>query len=84
MAHRFKIEMHQTVANRPRVNVLADRNNQSILQRLRTQGIFGNNDWDVDLLLTEIHFNNLTSNSLRLSPFEIDDGRTPNFPLDFP
>ena len=32
----------------------------------------------------EIQFNNLTSNSLRLSPFEIDEGRTPHFPSDFP
>ena len=84
LAQRFKIEMHQTVANRPRGNGLAERSNQSILQRLRTHGIFGNNDWDVDLLFAEIQFNNLTSNSLRLSPFQIDEGRTPHFPLDFP
>ena len=72
-AHRFKIEMHQTVANRPRRNGLAERCNQSILQRLRKNGIFGNNEWDVDLLFAEIRFNNLTSNSLQLSPFEIDE-----------
>ena len=65
--------MHQTVANCPRGNGLAERSNQSILQRLRTYGIFGNNEWDVDLLFAELHFNNLTSNSLRLSPFEIDE-----------
>ena len=84
LAQRFKIEMHQTVANRPRGNGLPERSNQSILQRLRKHGIFGNNEWDVDLLFAEIQFNNLTSNSLRLSPFEIDEGRTPHFPLDFP
>ena len=84
LAQRFKIEMHQTVANRPRGNGLAERSNQSILQRLRTHGIFGNNEWDVDLLFAEIQFNNLTSNSLRLSPFEIDEGRTPHFQLDLP
>ena len=84
VAWRFKIEMHQTVANRPRGSGLAERSNQSILQRLRTHGIFGNNDWDVDLLFAEIQFNNLTSNSLRLSPLEIDVGRTPHFPLNFP
>ena len=84
LAQRFKIEMHQTVANRPRGNGLAERSNRSILQRLRTHGIFGNNEWDVDLLFAEIQFNNLPSNSLRLSPFEMDEGRTPHFPLDFP
>ena len=84
LAQRFKIEMHQTVANRPRGNGLAERSNQSIFQRLRTHGIFGNNESDVDLLFAEIQFNNLTSNSLRLSPFEIDEGRTPHFQLDFP
>ena len=52
------------LANRPRGNGLAERSNQSILQRLRTHGIFGNNEWDVDLLFAEIQFNNLTSNSL--------------------
>ena len=83
-AQRFKIEMHQTVASRPRGNGLAERSNQSILQRLRTHIIFGNNEWDVVLLFAEIQFNNLTSNSLRLSPVEIDEGRTPHFPLDFP
>ena len=76
--------MHQTIANPPRGNGLAERSNQSILQRLRTHGIFGNNEWDVGLLFAENQFNNLTSNSLRLSPFEIDGGRTPPFPLDFP
>ena len=84
LAQRVKIEMHQTVANRPRGNGLAERSNQWILQRLRTNSIFGNNEWDVDLLFAEIQFNNLTSNSLRLSPFKIDEGRTPLFPLDFP
>ena len=74
LALRFKIEMQQTVANRPRGNGLAERSNQSILQRLRTHGILGNNEWDVDLLFAEIQFNNLTSNSLRPSPFEIDEG----------
>ena len=84
LAQRFKIEMHQKVANRPRDNGLAERSNQSILQRLRTHGIFGNNEWDVDLLPAEIQFNNLTSNNLRLSQFEMDEGRTVHFPLDFP
>ena len=85
LAHRFKIEMHQTVANRLRDNAgLAEQSNQSILQRLWTHGIFGNNEWDVHLLFAEIQLNNLTSNSLRLSPFEIDEGRTPELPLDFP
>ena len=40
LAQHFKIEMHQTVANRPRGNGVAELNNQSILQRVRTQGIF--------------------------------------------
>ena len=84
LAQRFKIEMHQTVANFPRGNGLAEHSNQSILQRLGTHGIFGNNELDVDLLFAEIQFHNLTSNSLRLSPFEIDEGCTPHFPLDFP
>ena len=44
---------------------------------------FGNNEWDVTLLFAEIQFNNLKSNSLRLSPFEIDEGHTPHFPLGF-
>ena len=61
-----------------------ERSNQLILQRLRTNGIFGNNKWDVDLLFAEIQFNNLTSNNLPQSPFEIDEGGTPNVPLDFP
>ena len=43
----FKIEMHQTVANRPRGNGPAERSNQSILQRLRTDSIFVNKEWDV-------------------------------------
>ena len=84
MARRSKFKMHQTVGNRPRGNGLAERRNHSILQRLGTHGIFGNNEWNVDLLFAEIQFNNLTSNNLRLSPFEIDEGRTPHFPLDFP
>ena len=84
LAQCFKIEMHQTVANRPRGNGIAQRSNQSILQRLRTNGIFGNKKWDVDLLFAKIQFNNLTSNSLQLSPFEIDKGQTPHFPLYFP
>ena len=84
LAQRFQIAMHQTVGNCPRGNSLAERRNQSILQRLRTHGIFGNNERNVNLLFAEIHFNKLTSNSLRLSPFEIDEGRTPRFPLDFP
>ena len=62
---------------------MAERSNQSILQRLRTHGIFGNNKWDVDLLFADIQFNNLTSNSLWLSPFEIDEGQIPHFPLHF-
>ena len=49
LAHRFRIKMHQTVASRPRGNGQAERSNQSILQRLRTDGIFGNNEWDVNL-----------------------------------
>ena len=76
--------MHQTEANLAQGNGIAERSNQSILQRLRTHGIFGNNEWDVDLLFAEIQFDNLTSNSLRLSPVEIDGGRTPHFPLDIP
>ena len=54
LAHRFKIEMHQMVAKRPRGNGLAERSNYSILQRLRTHGIFGNNEWDIDLLFAEV------------------------------
>ena len=84
LAQRFKIEMHQTVANRPRGNRLAERSNQWILQPLRTHGIFGNNEWDVDLLFAGIQFNNLTSIRFRLSLLEIDERRTPHFPLDFP
>ena len=83
LVHCFKIEMHQTVANRPQGNGLAERSNQSILQSLRTHGIFGNNEWDIGFLFAEIQFNNLTSNSLQLSPFEIDEGRTLHFLLDF-
>ena len=84
LAQRFRIEMHQTVAHRPRGNGVAKRSNQSILQRLRTRVIFGNNEWDVDLLFPEIQLNNLTSNSLQLSPLEIDEGRTAHFTLHFP
>ena len=84
LAQRFKMEMHQTVANSPRGNGLLERGNQLILQRLRTHGIFGNNEWDVDLQFAEIHFNNPTSNGLRVAPFEIDEGCTPHFSLDFP
>ena len=84
MAQRFKIEMHQTVANRPRGNGLAERSTRSILQRLGTHSIFGNKEWDVDLLFAEIQLNKLTSKSLRLSAFQMDEGRTPLFPLDFP
>ena len=83
-AQRFEIEMHQTVANRPRGNGVAECSKQSILQRLRTHGIFRNNKWDVDLLFAESQFNDLTSNSLRLSPFKIDEEQIPHFPLDFP
>ena len=83
LAQRFKIDMQQTVANRPRGNGLAERSKQSILRRLRTHGIFGIKEWDVDLLSAEIQFNNLTSNSLRLSPFEMDERRTLHFPLDY-
>ena len=64
LAHRFRFEMHQTVANRPRGSGLVERSNQSILQRWGTHGIFLSNEWDVDSLFTEIQFNNLTSNSL--------------------
>ena len=84
LAQCFKIQMHQTVGNRPRGNGLAERSNQLILQRLRTHGIFGNNEWDVDVLFPEIQCKNLTYNSVRLSPFEIDEGCTPHFPLDVP
>ena len=84
LAQRFKMEINQTVANRPGGNGPAKRSNQSLLQCLSTHGISGNNEWDVDLLFAEIKFNNLTSNSLQLSPFEIDEGLTLRFPLDFP
>ena len=84
LAQSFKIKMHQTVTSRPRGNGLPERSNNSILQRLRTHSIFRNNERDVHLLFAEVQFNNLTSNSLRLSLFEIDEGRTPHFPLDFP
>ena len=63
LACRSKIQMHQTVAHRPRGNSLAERCNQSILQRLRTHGIFGNTEWDVRLVFADIQFNNLTSSS---------------------
>ena len=76
--------MPQTLAKRPRGNFLAERSNHSIPQGLRTHGIFGNNEWDIDLLFAEIHFNNLTSNTLRLLAFESDEGHTPHFPPDFP
>ena len=84
LAQRFEIELHQTVANRTRGNGLVERSNQSILQRLHSHGILGKKEWDVDLLFAEIKVNNLTSNIVRLSPFEIDEGRTPRFPLDWP
>ena len=42
------------------------------------------NDWDVDRLFAEIQFNNLTFNSLRLSPLEIAEGCTAHFALDSP
>ena len=71
LAHRFKIEMHQTVANCSRGNGLSERSNQLILQHLRTHGIFGNKERDVDLLFAEIQLNKLIFNSLRLSPFEV-------------
>ena len=67
LAQRSNIEMHQTVASRPRGNGLAERSKQSILQRLRTHGIFGNKEWDVNLLFAEIQFNNVTSNDQPLS-----------------
>ena len=54
LAQHLKNEMHQTVANRPQDNGLMEPSNQSILQRLQTHGIFGNNEWDVDLLFAEI------------------------------
>ena len=76
LTHGFKIEKHKTVASCPRGHGLAEQSNQSILHCLRTHGIFGNNEWDVDLLFADNQFNSLTSNSLRLSPFEIDEGHT--------
>ena len=79
LAQRFKVEMHQTVANRPR-----GKGNQWILQRLRTHGILGNKEGDVDLLFAEIQFNHLTSNSLQLSQFEIDEDRAPHIHWIFP
>ena len=30
-------------------------------------------------MFAEMQFNNLTFNSIRLTPFEIDEGRTPYF-----
>ena len=83
LAQRFKIQMHQTVANRPRGNGLAERSNQSILQPWCTYGIFGNNECDVHLMFAAIQFNNLTSNSLQLSPGFMHEKRTPHFPLEF-
>ena len=71
--------MHQPAAYPPRGNGLAERSNQSILQRLQRRGVFSNNEWEVDLFFAEIQFKNLTSNSLRLSPLEVDEGQTPNF-----
>ena len=76
--------MHQTVANSPRGNGLAKGSNRSILQRQRIQGIFNNSECDVDLLFNKIQLNNLTSKSLRLSPFEMDEGRPSHFLLDVP
>ena len=84
LAQRFEFAMHQTVPNRPRGNGLAERSNQSILQRLRTHGIFGNNEWDVDLLFAEIRFNNLTFNSPRQSPFGLMRDVHPIFHSNFP
>ena len=78
LAQRFKIEMHQTVANRPRGNGLAERSNQSILQRLRTHVIFGNNEWDVNLLKRYGVLHPYPLPSLwRSSP-----GQIRNFPVD--
>ena len=54
------------------------------LPKIPTLPTFGNNQWDVHLLFAGIQLNNLKSNSLRLSPFEIEEGHTPHFPLDFP
>ena len=54
LAHRFKICMHQTVASHPRGNVLAERSNKLILPSFRTQGIFGDNEWDANFLFAEI------------------------------
>ena len=64
LAHRFNIAMHLTVAKRPQGNGLAERSTQSILQHFRTHRIFGNKEWNVDLLSAEIQFKNLTCNSL--------------------
>ena len=72
------------MANCPQGNSLAERSNQPILQRLQTDGILGTSERDVDLFFAEVQFNNLTSMSLLLSPFGIDEGRTPSFPLEFP
>ena len=76
--------MHQTVASRPQVSGLAERCNQSTIQRLRFHGIPSNNERDVDIFLAEIEFQNLTSNSRQLSPSDNDEGNTPHFPLKFP
>ena len=40
VAQPFKIKMHQKVANRPPGNSLAERSNQSILQRLHTRHLW--------------------------------------------
>ena len=76
--------MHQTVTYLNRGKGLAEGSNQSILQRLRTHGFFGNSEWDVDLLFADIQFKNLTSNRFGLSGFEIDEAHTPKFLLDSP
>ena len=83
-AHRLKIEMHQPAAQRPPGNGLAGRSNQSILQRLQRCGVFSNNEWEVDLFFAESQFKNLTSNSLQLSPLEVDEGHTPHFSVGTP
>ena len=84
LAQRFKTEMHKTVANRPGGNGLVERSRQSILKRLHIHSIFGNKEWDVDLLFAEIQFNNRTSNSLRLSPFRLMRDVHPIFHWIFP
>ena len=49
-----------------------------------THGIFGTNEWEVDLFFAAIDFNNMTSHSLQLSPIQFDEGHTPYFPSDLP